>query len=1039
MTEMQDISLPTPAIVIAAGNFAVTTAAQIKNIYLRGDPRRKKVTNFLTLSEIEGGSLQVITLDTAISEQNQVVEGGNQPVRQSRQSVFQETVNNIDSLRVSLEQALYDIRSHELLIEAGWAEEYDVPVNLYLLADIKDPFASGVILPLSCLLQDISENTHLCRVHALFNTAVFPPSATDPKTDLDVEVYTFLLELDDLLQEKSRNREKLTKALGCESSNPLSMTVYLFDCHKEGSYVVKNNEHMQIMMGNALLSLMEKDLARRVIALQDPFEVADQQSFYNSIGAVAIAYDPASLQQACARKIAHEFLATTILSDNVDAQNAANEAEIAEKQLGNLHIWLERCVFQLPPAIGHVRIVPDTNEFLTLLTDLRLAEIDYEHFRDISWVQQIRDYAVSFEQETRPLVQKTISSNAQQLENDLSLELSEVIEFLPIKPSLYPGGIQNAMQTLRFLSEYFSKEGAKIQKLQSSYNQIMEDVNEGLEKKLEQIRDLLNHAPKLPWIIRVLPKFARIWVAPIFYAYRFGKQIVELQNLKEESIELVQKQSSSQIQAEVLNRVDDLIPRLVQLIEKGGNDYQILDEIVGTASAQLSSDWPKFPLGQPENGWDEVFRVPVVEHCFSNWAFTNWHPSFEKWVYKFLAEESPFIDWRRLSSDAIIEWLSLLGSRVYSPLWQISLDDIFRLWEEETPGFTSNEPISPELISMSMRAAIPLLHPDFDAVGGSGLSSISSHGLVGKPEWQYFKGLTNSLCTNNLEQIYTGDPFVGLFLQIRHSVPLNSLTDMIRSGKHKFFAMSEEKKQAFVIFQSQGDIIRLSSPDEMDSTNADVIHKIFKWKFKPKGSGDEIEQSISLEISRSRFEHYRRVPRFNDEWNRYAEEEMPEIRAIALEFQRLHSSQKWSTYNQAFNVLKFVQSCIPYSYDKDTTGMQDWSRYPIETLVDGTGDCEDAAILCAAIIARLGLNSVLFYYLPVPEFNINSAHVAFGVAGAENLKGDYVDDMVNGVRYFYGEATSDGWHLGQIPVHYKNVMPKQILPVKILLQDNDEV
>jgi hypothetical protein len=97
--------------------------------------------------------------------------------------------------------------------------------------------------------------------------------------------------------------------------------------------------------------------------------------------------------------------------------------------------------------------------------------------------------------------------------------------------------------------------------------------------------------------------------------------------------------------------------------------------------------------------------------------------------------------------------------------------------------------------------------------------------------------------------------------------------------------------------------------------------------------------------------------------------------------------------------------------------------------MEGTGDCEDVAILCAAIISRLGFQVVLILY-PQP------AHLGFGVAGAEKLKGDYIYDPNTSRHYFYGEATSTGWHLGQIPKTYRDIQPEQIIPVSILIEDS---
>ena len=108
-----------------------------------------------------------------------------------------------------------------------------------------------------------------------------------------------------------------------------------------------------------------------------------------------------------------------------------------------------------------------------------------------------------------------------------------------------------------------------------------------------------------------------------------------------------------------------------------------------------------------------------------------------------------------------------------------------------------------------------------------------------------------------------------------------------------------------------------------------------------------------------------------------------------------------------------------------TTGHEDWPRYPIETLADCTGDCEDVAILCAAILARLGFQVILLVY---------ERHLAFAVAGAEKLKGAYITNPRTGARCFYGEATAKGWCLGEVPKAYAGIDPVEVLPVSILME-----
>ncbi|HLG19746.1 MAG TPA: transglutaminase-like domain-containing protein [Bdellovibrionota bacterium] len=95
-------------------------------------------------------------------------------------------------------------------------------------------------------------------------------------------------------------------------------------------------------------------------------------------------------------------------------------------------------------------------------------------------------------------------------------------------------------------------------------------------------------------------------------------------------------------------------------------------------------------------------------------------------------------------------------------------------------------------------------------------------------------------------------------------------------------------------------------------------------------------------------------------------------------------------------LLNFVRS-IPYAYDKDSTGRPDYTRYPYETLLDRTGDCEDFALLYSAILSHWCFDVVL---LNTP------GHVAVGIntkTWNENASGTYYD--FNDGKYYYCEAT----------------------------------
>lgn len=103
-------------------------------------------------------------------------------------------------------------------------------------------------------------------------------------------------------------------------------------------------------------------------------------------------------------------------------------------------------------------------------------------------------------------------------------------------------------------------------------------------------------------------------------------------------------------------------------------------------------------------------------------------------------------------------------------------------------------------------------------------------------------------------------------------------------------------------------------------------------------------------------------------------------------------------------VVAFVQS-LPYTSDAETTPYNEYPRYPIETLFDRGGDCEDTSILAAAMLDKMGYDVALLLLR-------NAKHMAVGIS-LDGYYGSYYD--YSGKKYFYLETTGDGWQIGQIP------------------------
>jgi hypothetical protein len=126
---------------------------------------------------------------------------------------------------------------------------------------------------------------------------------------------------------------------------------------------------------------------------------------------------------------------------------------------------------------------------------------------------------------------------------------------------------------------------------------------------------------------------------------------------------------------------------------------------------------------------------------------------------------------------------------------------------------------------------------------------------------------------------------------------------------------------------------------------------------------------------------------------------------------KLHeaATQKgYEAFDEVSFILAFVQS-LPYTSDSVTTRYDEYPRFPIETLVDDGGDCEDTAILFATLVIILNYDTI---------FILSPNHLAVGVWG-NDLEGYYF--TYNSRNYYYCETTGENWNIGDVPDAYKGI------------------
>jgi hypothetical protein len=133
------------------------------------------------------------------------------------------------------------------------------------------------------------------------------------------------------------------------------------------------------------------------------------------------------------------------------------------------------------------------------------------------------------------------------------------------------------------------------------------------------------------------------------------------------------------------------------------------------------------------------------------------------------------------------------------------------------------------------------------------------------------------------------------------------------------------------------------------------------------------------------------------------------VKVLAKRLDKITTEQGYDAYDKVSFVLAFVQS-LPYTSDSVTTDRDEYPRFPIETLVDDGGDCEDTSVLFATLTLIMGYATV---YINPPD------HYAVGVLG-QNLRGTYwTYPADSNDTYYYCETTGDGFKIGQLPTEFQ--------------------
>ncbi len=179
-----------------------------------------------------------------------------------------------------------------------------------------------------------------------------------------------------------------------------------------------------------------------------------------------------------------------------------------------------------------------------------------------------------------------------------------------------------------------------------------------------------------------------------------------------------------------------------------------------------------------------------------------------------------------------------------------------------------------------------------------------------------------------------------------------------------------------------------------------VIERNYTWSH----NGDTY--AVSIMVPEPMYEYYSSKPRYvTSDYRGYILHPYDDayLEVLVKEFDKIAAFNDLTSEEELEVVISFVQN-LHYITD-DTTGFDEYPKFPVESLVDMGGDCEDTSILLAHLLEAMDIDTAL---LTLP------GHMAVGVE--LNATGVHWD--VDNHTYYYLETTVSGWDIGSIPIEH---------------------
>ena len=299
---------------------------------------------------------------------------------------------------------------------------------------------------------------------------------------------------------------------------------------------------------------------------------------------------------------------------------------------------------------------------------------------------------------------------------------------------------------------------------------------------------------------------------------------------------------------------------------------------------------------------------------------------------------------------------------------------------------------------------------------GYTFTAVSDISLVAKSSSSYYSGdsrlewdFGDPELQDSITVLYDG--YTGYYIDSYENAAKGS-ADLI-PGKYKITLrgtdLSGNPHSETIVSEIEGDFSRtlywenVFRPVDLNATG-----------IKLETSFESVEWSVSYEELQSfRNSAASRSPAAASERVAYAEHSSASINSLATAL--LNNTIGMTDLDRADYVLKFVQRWTDYQYDSDYSGMAEYWKYPVETALDRSGDCEDTVCLYCALMECMGYDAALLIY-DGPEYDVGHAESGIAVG---SVPGGYYYWGDDGQKYYTCETTSNYMFVGESSDRYE--------------------